>query len=101
LRTFFFSESDQGWANLVEDQAIVEINWVEIRRRFTEKQLRIYLRLADKRLRLPSNFSAALIKYGIIRVVNGLENSLTRSRQDATNSSEATGVQALPVGVEA
>ena len=37
------------------------------------KQLLTYLRLADKRLGLLINFNAALIKDGITRIVNGLE----------------------------
>jgi hypothetical protein len=37
------------------------------------KQLLTYLRLADKRLGLLINFHVALIKDGITRIVNGLE----------------------------
>jgi PD-(D/E)XK nuclease superfamily len=39
-----------------------------------KKQLLTYLRLADKRLGLLINFNAALIKDGISRIVNGLED---------------------------
>ena len=38
-----------------------------------KKQLLTYLRLADKRLGLLINFGAPLIKKGIFRIVNGLE----------------------------
>jgi hypothetical protein len=38
-----------------------------------KKQLLTYLKLADKRLGLWINFNAALIKDGITRIVNGLE----------------------------
>ena len=37
------------------------------------KQLLTYLKLADKRLGLPINFNVALIKHGITRIVNGLQ----------------------------
>jgi hypothetical protein len=39
-----------------------------------KKQLLTYLRLADKRLGLLINFQVALIKDGITRIVNGLED---------------------------
>ena len=39
-----------------------------------KKQLSTYLRLADKRLGLLINFQVALIKDGITRIVNGLED---------------------------
>jgi hypothetical protein len=38
------------------------------------KQLRTYLRLLDMRLGLLINFNAPLLKDGIIRIVNGLED---------------------------
>jgi len=38
------------------------------------KQLLTYLRLADKRLGLLINFNVPLIKEGITRIVNGLED---------------------------
>ena len=42
--------------------------------KFTKKQLLTYLRLADKRLGLLINFNTALIKDGITRIANGLED---------------------------
>ncbi len=39
-----------------------------------KKQLLTYLRLADKRLGLLINFRVLLIKDGITRIVNGLED---------------------------
>lgn len=53
---------------------IVEIKSVEALAAVHRKQLLTYLRLADKRLGLLINFNAALIKNGIFRVVNGLED---------------------------
>jgi PD-(D/E)XK nuclease superfamily protein len=46
-----------------------------------KKQLLTYQRLADKRLGLLINFHVALIKDGITRAVNGLEEDITPSRQ--------------------
>jgi GxxExxY protein len=66
---------------IVEDQVIVEIKSVEAVVPVHKKQLLTYLRLADKRLGLLINFNAALIKHGITRIVNGLEEgSLAKSQ---------------------
>ena len=58
---------------VVEDGVIVEIKSVEVLLPVHKKQLLTYLRLADKRLGLLINFHVALIKDGITRIVNGLE----------------------------
>jgi GxxExxY protein len=58
---------------IVEDKVIVELKSVEKVARVHKKQLLTYLRLADKRLGLLVNFGEALIKDGISRVVNRLE----------------------------
>ncbi len=58
---------------IVEDKVIVEIKSVERLARVHVKQLLTYLKLADKRLGLVINFGEELIKNGIRRVVNGLE----------------------------
>ena len=58
---------------IVEDKVVVEIKSVEQIAPVHKKQLLTYLRLADKRLGLLINFGEALIKDGITRVVNGLE----------------------------
>jgi GxxExxY protein len=71
---------------IVEDKVIVEIKSVEILAPVHKKQLLTYLRLADKRLGLLINFQVALIKDGITRIVNGLEeepHAKTPGRQDA------------------
>ena len=59
---------------VVEDKVIVEIKSVESLAPVHKKQLLTYLRLADKRLGLLINFQVALIKEGITRIVNGLED---------------------------
>jgi GxxExxY protein len=58
---------------IVEDKVIVELKSVEAIAAVHRKQLLTYLRLADKRLGLLINFNSALIKDGIVRVVNGLK----------------------------
>ena len=58
---------------VVEDKVIVEIKAVETVAPVHKKQLLTYLKLADKRLGLLINFNVVLIKAGITRIVNGLE----------------------------
>jgi GxxExxY protein len=58
---------------VVEDKVIVEIKSVEVLAPVHKKQLLPYLRLADKRLGLLINFHVALVKDGITRVVNRLQ----------------------------
>lgn len=70
---------------IVEDKVIVEIKSVEVLAPVHKKQLLTYLRLADKRLGLLINFHVALIKDGITRIVNGLEeetHAKSPSRKD-------------------
>jgi GxxExxY protein len=57
---------------IVGDQVMVELTTVERLAPADSKQSLTYLRLMDKRLGLPVNFGAALIKDGIRRVVNRL-----------------------------
>lgn len=58
---------------IVEKKVIVELKSVERVVPVHKKQLLTYLKLADKRLGLLVNFGAPLIKHGITRVVNGLQ----------------------------
>lgn len=58
---------------VVEDKVIVELKSVEQVAPVHKKQLLTYLRLADMRLGLLINFGAPIIKEGITRIVNGLE----------------------------
>ena len=57
---------------IVEGKVIVEIKSLEVLAPVHKKQLLTYLRVADKRLGLLINFGQALIKDGIIRIVNRL-----------------------------
>ena len=58
----------------VENKVIVELKSVEKVKPVFKKQLLTYLVLSDCRLGLLINFGEALIKDGITRVVNGLED---------------------------
>src|SRR5208283_1812181 len=58
---------------IVEHCVIVELKSIEAVARVHKKVLLTYLRLADKRLGLLINFGVELIKNGISRVVNHLE----------------------------
>ncbi len=58
---------------VVEDSVILELKSVELVAPVHKKQLSTYLRLTDKRLGLLLNFGAPLIKKGIFRIVNKLE----------------------------
>ncbi len=58
---------------MVEEKVLVEIKSVESIERVHKKQLLTYLRLMDKRHGILINFNEDLIRDGISRVVNGLE----------------------------
>jgi GxxExxY protein len=58
---------------IVEHCVIVELKSIEAVARVHKKVLLTYLRLADKRLGLLINFGVELIKDGISRVVNHLD----------------------------
>lgn len=58
---------------IVENKVIVEIKSIEDLAPVHSKILLTYLRLADMRLGLLINFAVPLIKDGIRRVVNGLD----------------------------
>jgi GxxExxY protein len=57
---------------LVEGKVIVEVKSIEAIHPVHKKQVLTYLRFSDKRLGLLINFNVALIKDGIVRLVNGL-----------------------------
>jgi GxxExxY protein len=60
---------------VVERAVIVELKSVRVLAPVFSKQLLTYLRLLDLRLGLLLNFGSALMKDGIIRIVNRLEIS--------------------------
>ncbi len=57
---------------IVDDLVIIELKSVEQLAPIHKKQLTTYLKLSNKRLGLLINFGAVLIKQGIVRMVNGL-----------------------------
>lgn len=57
---------------LVNDKVIVEVKSIEALHPVHRKQVLTYLRFGDKSLGLLINFNVALIKDGIVRLVNGL-----------------------------
>jgi GxxExxY protein len=58
---------------LVQDKVLVEVKSIENVERVHKKQLLTYLRLLNKRLGILINFNQELIRDGVSRVVNGLE----------------------------
>jgi GxxExxY protein len=60
---------------LVADKVIVELKSVEQVNMAHRKQIQTYLRLTGLKLGYIFNFGAALMKEGIVRAVNGLEEN--------------------------
>ena len=58
---------------LVEDRVIAEVKSIEQIANIHKKQVLTYLRLTGKRLGLLINFNGEVIRTGITRIVNGLE----------------------------
>ena len=65
---------------IVERLVILELKSVENVHPVHAKQLLTYLRLADKRLGYLINFGSELLKDGISRIANGVEDWGTRRR---------------------
>jgi GxxExxY protein len=62
---------------MVEDKVILELKSVERVSEAHKKQVQTYLRLRECKLGFLLNFGEALMKRGITRVVNGLEDDST------------------------
>lgn len=60
---------------VVEDKIIIELKSVEQVSEAHKKQLLTYLRLTGRKLGFLLNFGEALMKRGITRTVNGIEDS--------------------------
>jgi GxxExxY protein len=60
---------------LIADKVIVELKSLEIINKAHRKQIQTYLRLTGLKLGYILNFGAALMKEGIVRAVNGLDES--------------------------
>jgi GxxExxY protein len=65
---------------LVAEKVIVELKSVEQINKSHRKQIQTYLRLTGLKLGYIFNFGAALMKEGIVRAVNGLEEERSDSR---------------------
>ncbi len=61
---------------IVEGKVIIELKSVEQLSRAHRKQIQTYLRLTGLKLGYLFNFGAALMKEGIVRAVNGLDEKL-------------------------
>lgn len=61
---------------IVEGKVIIELKSVEQLSRARRKQIQTYLRLTGLKLGYLFNFGAALMKEGIVRAVNGLDEKL-------------------------
>lgn len=61
---------------IVENLVLIELKSVEVLAPVHYKQVQTYLKLADLKLGLLINFNVALIKDGIHRIVNKLNDTL-------------------------
>ena len=59
---------------IVEDKVILELKSVELLNKVYHKQLFTYLKLKELKLGFLLNFGASLMKEGIKRMINGLED---------------------------
>jgi GxxExxY protein len=68
---------DEGFRGdlIVEGKVLLELKSVEKLSHLHKKQLLTYLRLSGHKLGFLLNFGEAMIKDGIVRIVNGLENN--------------------------
>lgn len=62
---------------IVENEVVVEPKSVEKLKAVHKKQLLTYLRLLKKHVGLLINFNEALLKDGVVRIVNGFEDPTT------------------------
>ena len=70
-QNFLFNEGFRADL-IVEDKVILELKSIETIHFVHKKQLLTYLKLTNKKLGLLLNFGEALMKDGIVRIVNGL-----------------------------
>ena len=67
---------------IIEDKLLIELKSVETLERILHKTTLNYLRLKKYMLGFLINFNVELIKYGICRTVNGLEDEVERINED-------------------
>jgi GxxExxY protein len=73
---------------LIEDKVIIELKSVETLNNAHRKQVQTYLKLTGLKLGYLLNFGSALMKDGIVRVANGLEESSFLSLRASASSRE-------------
>ena len=76
---------------VVNDLVVLELKSIESIRDVHKKQLLTYLKLGGKKLGFLLNFGEAVMKKGVVRIVNGLPEDVSRQgreeRQEAASSS--------------
>jgi len=76
---------------VVDDLVVLELKSIEAIRDVHKKQLLTYLKLGGKKLGYLLNFGEAVMKNGIVRIVNGLPDDVSRQgrreRQEAEDLS--------------
>ncbi|MGD9782081.1 MAG: GxxExxY protein [Kiritimatiellia bacterium] len=75
---------------VVNGLVVVELKSIEAIRDVHKKQLLTYLKLGGKKLGYLLNFGEAVMKKGIVRIVNGLPKEV--SRQGREDRQESTGL---------
>ena len=75
---------------VVNDSVVLELKSIESIRGVHKKQLLTYLKLGGKKLGYLLNFGEAVMKKGIVRIVNGLPEE--SSRQGREERQETTGI---------
>jgi GxxExxY protein len=70
---------------LVDDTVVVELKSCDQLQDLHKKQLLTYLRLSGKKVGLLLNFNEALLRNGVVRIVNGLQEPV---RRDAGSGSD-------------
>ncbi len=82
---------------MVADKVILELKAIAQTAPVHKKQVLTYLRLADKRLGLLLNFGEALIKTGITRIANNLEDGSSRQKSGTKRKENLQELYALAV----
>ena len=73
---------------VVNDLVVLELKSIEAVRDVHKKQLLTYLKLGGKKLGYLLNFGEAVMKKGVVRIVNGLPEEVSRQgREEATDLS--------------
>lgn len=67
---------------VVNDMVVLELKSIETIRDVHKKQLLTYLKLGDKKLGFLLNFGEAVMKNGVVRIVNGLPEDISRQKRE-------------------